>query len=141
MGRIYPHLEKEYRLDFDVKALRTDTAHQAFLDLIVQHIELVGEEPTDLDYILREGKLIKYNRLLPFADLILGFHCKHYTVAELKTFNCDRSHARHQLNNAAAYVRQTKGTNSPIDKKIVYYDLKEKLLGYEVIERHWYGGN
>ena len=101
-----------------------DELHSRALDYLVNHLNLIGEDPEGVHWIVREPVWQKNGSVARYAlcDLIIGFYDKHLVVAELKASRDRKNEARHQLNQGEAFSRFVLAyTTRVVQKKFVVY--------------------
>jgi len=114
--------------------------HSNSLDELVNHLGLVGEEPSIIQWVMTEGVWLKpgITEKYKLCDLIVHYYPFSfgvevrdlYSLIELKRNRKMKHHAIEQLESSEMFVRECFSPDATVTKKIAYYDLK---FDYDVV--------
>ena len=110
--------------------------HSHTLDKIIRDLTLINEDPTKVEWVMREGDLYRGGipEQAPLCDLLIGYQDKEGLCIEAKRSRNRRDKAIDQLNHGF-YLLDKMGY-SPIRRKILYY--RGGRLYHEVIHKPVY---
>ena len=105
--------------------------HGHTLDKILHDLTLINEDPTKVEWVMREGDLYRAGipEQAPLCDLLIGYKDKEGLCIEAKRSRNRRDKAIEQLNHGF-YLLDKMGYE-PIRRKILYY--RGDRLYHEVI--------
>lgn len=91
--------------------------HSKALDYIVQHFFAIGEDPRNINWVMREGIWMPKNTdYLVFPDFILGFANKQAVPVEYKSMKSHKDHALIQLESGKRFIKDVLGYDVPYSK-------------------------
>jgi len=113
--------------------------HSHTLDKILHDLTLINEDPTKVEWVMREGDLYRAGipEQAPLCDLLIGYKDKEGLCVEAKRSRKRRHKAIDQLNNGF-YLLDKMGYE-PIRRKVLYYNGED--LYHEVINEPIYCPN
>jgi len=113
--------------------------HSHTLDKIIKDLTLINEDPSKVEWVMREGDLYRAGipEQAPLCDLLIGYYDKEGLCVEAKRSRKRRAKAIDQLNNGF-YLLDKMGYE-PIRRKVLYY--KGGDLYHEVIDEPIYCPN
>ncbi len=98
------------------------TPHEFYLESLISRIHEIGEDPRNIDWIMKEGIWYRPNHeQSSMPDIIACYKNKDFLVAELKGSKNQRSKARGQIESGVRFVESHMDYNR-IFKKFVVYD-------------------
>lgn len=107
--------------------------HDRALDTILRHLELIEEDPSKVEWAMREGNLYRNGAgaRAPLCDLLIGYQDKEGLCVEVKRSTKRKDRARLQLANGL-YLMGKMGYE-PVRQKIVYYAYRGRSLEHELV--------
>lgn len=106
--------------------------HTYCLDQLVRHLGHIDEDPFHVSWIMHEGIYMPDNtcRKNSLCDLVIAYHDKSITLAELKSNRNKKGKATKQLEAGALFVRDQLPQYTVKAKKFVWYVGGERPYRY-----------
>jgi hypothetical protein len=108
--------------------------HAEHLDKLVRNLTIIDEDPTEIEWIIKEGIWFRPNSIQyrTLCDGLIGYSDGTGSVFELKGDRGKRQHALKQIHSGFQMLEEVYGRTSRYGKLVIYYQGNFK---YETISR------